>query len=347
MSPDDVRGLKADSATLDAGIASRKRAAPAKKPLPLALALAVYDRTKPIIDGSVKPEGLKLKINTGWIGDFCTRPVYEDYDAAEMSLSWYVAAHGRGEPCIALPVFPLRMAVLGYVFCRADAPYTHPSQLVGKRIASTGYRYTVNLWLRGMLKDHYGLAPEQVSWFTTVKDEGAGYRIPAGIDVTVVTDKTPGEMLIAGDVDAVIGPEAPDEFLKGDPRIRRLFADARAEQAAYFKKTGIYPITHTVVMKKSLAEEKPWVAESLFHAFRDAQRACTDYYYKNAKHVSFPSALFFMEEERRDYGPEPWVNGFAPTRHVIETFVRYAHEQGYIARRPAVEELFAPNTLGL
>ena len=214
MAPDDVAGLaQVDLRTRDEV---------------LDVAFAEYDRTRPILDGRVRPEGLKLNLRTGWIGEFCVKPVYEEFDVAEMSLSWFIAAKARNEPCVALPVFPLRMAVLGYMFTRKDSPIVHPSQLVGKTIATTGYRYTVNLWLRGILKDHYGLAPEQAKWVTT-EPETNNYILPKGIERTIRKDKTVGQMLIDGEVDAVIGPEAPDEFRKGDPRIRRLFPDARAE----------------------------------------------------------------------------------------------------------------------
>ena len=109
---------------------------------PVTLAVADYDRTRPLIDGRVKPDGIALTTNTSWIGDFCVRPVYEEYDTAEMSLSWYVMARTRGEPVVALPVFPLRMPVFAYVFVREDSPYTKPSDLVGKRVASILYRIT-------------------------------------------------------------------------------------------------------------------------------------------------------------------------------------------------------------
>ena len=333
MSPDDIAVVKSsvkDSAKL----------------LPLRLAIAEYDRTRPLIDGRVQPDGIALTTASPHIAEFCNRPVYEEFDVAEMSLSMYVAARGRGEPVIALPIFPLRMAVLAYVFCRADAPYRHPSELVGKRVASIGYRFTVNLWLRGIFKDHYGLAPEQVTWVTGEK-EGAGYVVPKGIDVRVVPGRTPGELLLAGEVDAVIGPEAPQEFHKGDPRIRRLFADARGECANFFRDTGIFPMTHTVVMSEASWRARPWVAEPLVNAFREAQRQCDAFYYANAKHVTFPDTVFFLEEQRRAWGANPWPHGVAANRHSVETFVRYAHDQGYIGRRLAIEELFAENTLHL
>jgi 4,5-dihydroxyphthalate decarboxylase len=263
-----------------------------------------------------------------------------------MSMSWYVAARARGEPCIALPIFPLRMAVLGYIYVRTDAPFTHPSELKGKRIGSPAYRYTVNLWLRGMLEEHYGLAAEDMSWVTT-ESEINSFSVPSNINVTIIPDKEVGQLLIDGEIDAIMSPEPPPEYSAGDPRTRRLFPDARAEQVAYFKKTGIYPITHTVVMHQEMAREKPWVAERLVTAFREAQRLTDDYYSAGPKCLSLPSAAFIVEDEKRDYGPEPWSNGVAGNRHTVETFVRYARDQGYVDRIIPIEEFFVESTLGI
>ncbi|MEK9643984.1 MAG: hypothetical protein VW547_00430 [Alphaproteobacteria bacterium] len=314
--------------------------------LTLKVAMADYDRIRPLIDRRVTAPGLDLDITTDDIREFCVGPVYETFDVAEMSMSWYVAARARGEPCVALPIFPLRMAVLGYMYCRTEDPYTHPRELKGKRMGSIAYRYTVNLWLRGMLAEHYDLAPEDVHWVTN-ETEINGFNIPDGIDVTVKEGTTPGELLLNGGIDAIMTPEVPAEYAAGHPGIRRLFPDARAEQVNYFRKTGIYPITHLVVMHEKTARDKPWIAERLVAAFRDAQRLVDDYYNVDPKRLSLPGAAFIVEEEKRDYGPEPWSQGVPKNRHTVETFVRYAHEQGYIDRIIPIGEFFAEGTLEL
>jgi 4,5-dihydroxyphthalate decarboxylase len=315
-----------------------------KSLFPISLAIADYDRTRAVIDGRVKPEGIALETECAWIGDFCHYPVYERYDVAEMSLSWYVAARLRGEPVVALPIFPLRMAVHGYVFCRSDAPYTSPKDMVGRRVASSGYRYTVNLWSRGIWQDVYGVRPQDMEW-VTCEHEGAGYEIPKDIRFRVAEGRKADELLFAGEADFVVGAMIPESFLAGDPRIRRLYPDVRGEMRAYFKQTGIFPITHTIVMKESLAKDEPWVAASMAKAFRESQRLC-DEFTLEPKRQSFPETVFILEEQRAAYG-NPWQQGLEPNRRVIETFVRYAHEQGYIPRRPSLEELFVANASSL
>ena len=176
------------------------------KRLALSVSFADYDRTRALMDGRVKATGVDLDIKPGWIGSFCTRPVYEEYDVAEMSMSWYVAARCRGEPVVALPLFPLRMPVHAYFFCRTESSYGHPAELIGKRVGVPGYRYTVNLWLRGILQDHYGVRPEQLRWISG-EVEGAGYKVPEHIDYTVQAGRTAEDMLLSGDVEAILVPE--------------------------------------------------------------------------------------------------------------------------------------------
>jgi 4,5-dihydroxyphthalate decarboxylase len=312
---------------------------------PISLAMADYDRTRPLIDGRVKPEGIALQTNTSWIGDFCVRPVYEEYDAAEMSLSWYMMARVRGEPVAALPAFPLRMPVLAYVFVRDDSPLKHPKDLAGKRIGTILYRLTVNLWLRGIFKDHYGLSPDEVNWVVTEGADGARFQAPADIKVTQRMGTTPEDLLRAGEVDAIFAPEIPDGFVEGTSGLRRLFADPQHEMRSYVQRTGILPITHTIVMKKSLAEQEPRITKSLYRAFCEAQDVCDEHLNANPKHTSLPDGVFFLEEQRKIYGTKPYVQGLEPNRKVLETFVRYANEQGYIPRRPTLEELFVTSVL--
>ena len=126
--------------------------------------------------------------------------------------------------------------------------------------------------------------------------------------------------------------------------MRRLLPDSCAESQAYFARTGIVPITHTVVMSEALYGKKPWIAQRMLTAFTEAQKAC-DTFHLNAKHVSFPDAEFFMEQQRKLYGRDPWKHGIAANRHNIETFTRYAFDQGYTVKHQPVEELFTPNLL--
>lgn len=310
-----------------------------RAPLTLTLAVGSYDRTRPLIGRDIRPQGIVLNIDPVYPGEFCKRPVYEEYDVAEMSLSWYVSARCRGEPVIALPIFPLRMPVHAYLFCKSDSSYTQPGDLVGKRLGATRYRWTVNLWIRGILQEHYGLLPEHFSWVTT-EEEGAGFVPRAGVEITCMPGHDPVQLLLDGKIDALLSPVVPEAFRTGNPMIRRLFQDCRAEIGNYFHQTGIFPITHTIVIGESLWKREPWIAGSLVEAFENAQRECEESYYAQPTPLSFPGAVLFMEEERATFGAHPWTHGVQPNRHVLETFVRYAYEQGYTSRSPTIDELF-------
>jgi len=312
---------------------------------PIDIAFADYDRTRPLIDGRVKAKGLELRATNKWVGDFCTRPVYEEFDAAEISLSWYVAARDRGEPCIAIPIFPLRDPILAFVYTRADSPITRPSDLVGKRIGLEGFRYTINLVLRGIFKDHYGLAPEQVTWISS-EAELNDYVPPANIKLELRKGKSAPQKLKDGEVDAIFAPRVPREFQNREPWIRRLFPDCQAEVQRLVKKLGYIPVSHTIVMKQALAAREPWVAISLYNAFVEAQKAADECCWIE-KMTSYVDSMFILEQQKAAYGDDPFRHGFAPNRKAMEDFIRYAHEQNYISRRLTPEELFVPETLGL
>ena len=246
--------------------------------LPLSIAFSDYDRTRPLIDGRVVPEGTAPTYTLDDIAQFCVRPVYEEFDVAEMSFSWYCAARDRGEPVIALPIFPLRMPVLAYMYCRSDAPFTSPADLRGKKIGVLAYRLTVMLWLRGIIEDHFGVKPEELSWVSTMANEGAGYVYPEGMDITVAPDGDLQQMLLDGTIDAVFAPTTLPGIANGDGRLRRLFPDTRAALADYYQRTNILPITHTVCVGEALLERAPWVARKLLRAFRKAQQIFDEAY---------------------------------------------------------------------
>ena len=308
--------------------------------LELTLMLADYHRTRPLLCGEVGAEGIKLNPRRAETGEACLRPVYEEFDIAEMSLSWYMMARCRKEPVIALPIFPLRMQIHPYIFCSASSGIRRPEDLKGKKIGMDEYRLTVGLWARGILQEHYGVRPEDCKWFTSAP-EGAGYRPPAGVKLTDAAGPTEA-LLLRGEIDALIPPNIPPSFRQRDPRIRRFFQEPRKTITEYFRRTKIFPITHTLVVRQALLDERPWLAASLLQAFTKAENLCRESY-DYAKRLAFPSAVLILEEEEEIFGNDPWAHGLTPeNRNVLEKFVQYAEEQGYIPYRPALSELFAP-----
>ena len=310
------------------------------KEVELTLMLADYHRTRPLLSGEVTVDGVKLKPQRAVPGEACMRPVYEEFDIAEMSLSWYMMARCRNEPVIALPIFPLRMQIHPYIFCGAASGIETPEDLKGKKIGMDEYRLTVGLWARGILREYHAVRPEECQWFTSAP-ERAGYQPPAGVNVTVVDEPTEA-LLLRGEIDALIPPNIVPSFRAKDPRIRRVFKDPRTTVNEYFSKTKIFPITHTLVVRQSLFDEHPWLVSSLLNAFTEAETLCRKSY-DYAKRSAFPSAVLILEEEEEIFGPNPWGHGLTQENQVVlEKFVQYANEQGYISNRPTLSELFAP-----
>jgi 4,5-dihydroxyphthalate decarboxylase len=165
------------------------------KPVELTLMLADYHRTRPLLSGEVTAKGIKLQPRRAETGEACMRPVYEEFDIAEMSLSWYMMARCRNESVIALPIFPLRMQIHPYIFCSTSSGIERPEDLKGKKIGMDEYRLTVGLWARGILQEYHGVRPEDCEWFTSAP-ERAGYQPPANVKITVV-DETHRRALIA------------------------------------------------------------------------------------------------------------------------------------------------------
>ncbi|MGH7834815.1 MAG: hypothetical protein ACREQK_14315 [Candidatus Binatia bacterium] len=307
--------------------------------LDLSLMVAQYDRTNAFFTGEVSVDGISLKVfPPPSQGAACYKPVYEMFDVVEMSLSWYVMARCRGEPLMALPIFPLRMFIQPYIFCGASSGIAAPEDLRGKRIGMEQYRFTVGLWARGILQEHHGVRPSEMAW-TTSAGEGAGYRPPRDV-ILRIQEKEVETLLLEGELDALIAANVPPSYRNSDPRIRRVFGDCGDAIRRYFGKTGIFPITHTLVVKESLLEKCPWITEKLIRAF-DRADALTRQKYQYPKRFSFPTAVLLLEREEQAFGRNPWRHGLQANRVILEKFLEYAQGQGYVSYRPNLVDLFA------
>jgi 4,5-dihydroxyphthalate decarboxylase len=305
--------------------------------LELTFSVSDYHRTRPMLTGAARFDGIKPNYHAAAPGEACLIPVYEQFDVAEMSLSWYAMARDRGEPVRALPIFPLRMFVHPYIYVRADSGIAAPRDLAGRRVGMDRYRLTVGMWMRGILQDDYGIAPEDMQWVAG-EPEGAGFAPPPGLKLTCA-NKDSEQLLLDGEVDALIAPNIPASFRAGDARIKRLFPRIRETVQDYFDKTRIFPITHTVVVRAELLKREPWIVKSLVDGFEAANAIC-DKEYNYAKRLSFPTAPLILEEEESRFGANPWQHGIDANKSNLETFMRYAAAQGYTSRPLSLGESF-------
>jgi len=318
--------------------------------LRLTLACGDYDRALALKTGAVRPDGVELEVlNLTPEETFYRMGRFREFDVSEFSLSTYTVLRGRGEPLIAIPVFPSFMFRHGAIFVRGDAGIREPGDLRGKRVGVPKYHMTAAVWVRGILEDEYGLAPKDCLWF----EGGEGTKVKE-VDVTlppeirrepVPGDRNLGDMVAAGELDAFIGARRPAAF--GTGRVRRLFPDFRRAERAYYEKTRIFPIMHTVVLREELAREHPWLPQSLYRAFVEAKlRAYRRLDESAALPYAVPWLMAEVEETRALMGDDPFPYGLARNRKTLETLAGYTFRQGLAPRRLTIEEMFAESTLG-
>ena len=321
--------------------------------LRLTLACWDYDRARALSEGSVAPEGIDLNVLELPVEETFFRMLRNrEFDAAEMSLSSYTVSLGREKPpFIAIPAFPSRLFRHNGIFISTRSGIREPKDLIGKRIGVPEYQLTAPVWQRGILQDEYGVDPASVEYFTggeedPGREEKVKLNLPAKIRVRAIgPTQTLSHMLAEGEIDAITAPRNPSTFTTRPDRVKRLFENYVEVERAYFRKTKIFPIMHTVVLRRELYEAHPWIAQSLMKAFVEAKRrAQENLYVVAAIKTMLPWQIAYVEETRREMGEDWWPYGFAENRHVLETFLRYHHEQGLSPKRLKPEDLFAPET---
>ncbi len=321
-------------------------------PLQLTLAVNHYDRHVPLLDGTVRPEGITLTVLE--VGQSVPGRHGEDrhermlqhgeFDFAEVSLSSFLMAIDRGRPFMAIPVFPRRLFSMSQMYCNLRAGIRSPHDLVGRRVGLNTYQTTLSVLAKGDLAHEYGVPWKQITW-VTAREETIPFDVPADVRI----EQSPagadfGQLLAKGELAALFVPHPPRVVLERVPRVGPLFPDARAEETRYFQKNGYYPIMHVVCARADVLEGDPWTARAIFEAFEQA-RAASLRYYEDPNWSRFAWGRQYVEEERRLLGMDPWRNGLAANRASLERFIQFAQEQGLLSRRLAVEALFAESTL--
>ena len=308
----------------------------------LTLACGDYEILRPLKDGIVRPDGIDLRVVTAM--DSPTRHWRflrnREFDMAEVSSSGYIAACDNGLPFRAIPVFPHRRFRHGFIYINTSKGITRPTDLVGRKVGVKFFLNRAALWLRGILEHDYGVPMKSIDWYCEL-DEDVDAAPPPGVRITQVPKgRTIADMLVAGELDAVLHPDLIKPVRDKDPRIGRLFPDYKAEEIAWFKKTDIFPIMHVVGFRQEIVEKYPWVPVNMFIAFEEAKRIGMRRM-ENPRIVPLAWYREAWEEQQDILGPDPWEYGLTKrNRHILETLVGYSHEQGLIKRRIPLEELF-------
>ena len=310
--------------------------------LELTLACGDYEIMRPLKEGLVQPDGISLRVLTAM--DSATRHWRflrrREFDVAEVSASSFLAARDRELPFRAIPVFPHRRFRHGFAFVNTGAGIRGPGDLAGRRVGAKSFMTTAIVWLRGILQHEHGLDPLSVEWVTELDDDVA-WTPPPGLRVTALPPgRSMTEMLLAGELDAVLSPDLIQPLLDRDPRVARLWVDHEAAEAGYFRRTGIFPIMHVVGLQAELVERHPWVPINLQAAFEQS-KALAMRRMRDPRLV--PLAWYREAWERQEalLGPDPWEYGLSPrNRHTLDTLARFSFEQGLTSRPMPLEELF-------
>ena len=316
--------------------------------LKLTMACGPYDRTQGLRDGTIRAEGIEINYVAMQPAEIFWRMLqYQEFEISEMSMSNYITCVDRGDaPFIAIPAFPSRVFRHGFIFVNADSGINEPKDLIGKRCGVPEYSQTAAVLGRAILQHEFGIMPNQLEWVQSRIDR---LRKPLPPDIRLTqapTGRELSDMLERGEIDALITGNNPESFRRSSPKVKRLFPQYREMERDYYKRTGIYPIMHTVVIRRDVYDRHPWVALSMYRALCAAKERC----YRLLMETGSPKATFawlqaMIEEEQALFGKDWYPYGVETNRKSIDALLQFNHEQGLTDRRLTVEELFAPSTL--
>ena len=321
--------------------------------LRLTLAIGEYDHVRDLCTGRVWAHGITvsaLHLPTEEIFHRFMR--YREWEVSEISFAKYIAMRSAGDDSlVAIPVFPSRVFRHSSIYVRRDGPVRVPADLAGCRMGLPEWAQTAAVYSRGLLADTYDIDLTGIEWLQAGVDqpgraEKVKLALPDGIRLQPRPDTSLDQLLLEGGVDAVLSAHPPASIEAGNPAVTRLFADPAAEERAYFKATGIYPIMHVVVLRRDVLDRFPWAAMNLFEAFdhakRRSQARLAEY---TASRVPLPWTPAAVADAQALFGADPFPYGLEPNRRTLEAFLAWTHAQGVAHRKLTPEELFAPQTL--
>jgi 4,5-dihydroxyphthalate decarboxylase len=319
----------------------------------LTIAINDYDHVRDLVEGRVSVEGVELNCLTLSVEEIFFRFArHREWDVSELSLAKYCALRAAGDETLtAVPVFPSRAFRHSAIFVRDDGPIDDPGALAGARIGVPEWTQTATVWARGLLEDRYGVDLTKVEWVRGGTNEpgrveGIALDLPERFHVTTESDRSLNELLLAGEIAALIAPHPPAEFQRRSGRVVRLFSDYRAVEEAYYRETGIFPIMHLIALRSDAYRANPWIAMNLLEAFGEAKRRSIERAIDaNTPRFPVPWAVANAQRAEETFGRDFWPYGLAPNRGTLDAFLQIAYGQAVCARRLTPEDLFAPEVL--
>lgn len=319
-----------------------------------------YDTTRALFDGSVTVEGEDTTMHTAaTLPEIFQRAMQgNEFDVSELGMTFYLRMLDAGDDSfIALPVFPNRVFRHSCIFVNAASGIDGPADLVGRTIGEFGmYGQDSGVWAKGILMDDYGFRPERNRWVIGGLDRAMPpfgfipHPRPADLDVSMVPEEaTLSQMLESGEIDALFTANVPQPVLDGSPHVKRLFPDFEPIERAYFRRTGIFPMMHTIVVKRDLLAAQPNLASRIHQAFLSAKDIAAERYRQGRRlyevHCMVPWMNALFDENRGTFDDDWFPYGVSANRPAIDAYLRYHHEQGLSTRRWTVEDVFAAELL--
>ncbi|MGD1057809.1 MAG: 4,5-dihydroxyphthalate decarboxylase [Solirubrobacteraceae bacterium] len=319
----------------------------------LTLAINDYDHVRDLVTGAVPVEGIDLTCLTLSVEEIFWRfSRHREWEVSEMSLAKYCSLRAGGDDSItAIPVFPSRSFRHSAIFIREDGPLDDPAALAGARIGVPEWTQTATVWARGLLQHQYGIDLTNVRWVRGGTNqpgrvEGIKLYLPERFDISNESDRSLNDLLLAGEIAALICPHPPDELERRSGRVVRLFSDYRTVEEGYFRETGIFPPMHVIALRSDAVERHPWIAMNLFEAFTEAKRrGVARAIDPNTPRYPVPWSFANAHRAEELMGEDLWPYGIEPNRTALRAFLGMAYEQGVCARLLEPEELFAPQVL--
>jgi 4,5-dihydroxyphthalate decarboxylase len=328
--------------------------------LQLSLIMGANDRSRPVLDGTVNPDGIDLTCTVAHPSEIFWRQLhFKEFDVSEMSLSSLLMAIAHGNrDWVGIPIFTSRRFFHTGIWIRTDRGIDTPEDLKGKRVGVPEYQQTAALWSRGVLKHEFGVDPMDIEWWMERTEErshggATGFTPPPGLKFNRIPgDDSIGNMLMDGRLDATLLYLTDNNLvdrsrvtLEGKSQFRLLFPDQVAEGQRYFKKTAIFPINHGMVVRREIYEQHPWVALNIYNAFRQAR----DRGWSRLRELaSTHFELGLLDgDARKALAVDPYPYGVKSNQKVLETVAAYSHEQGLTPRVIPLDEIFAPSTMDL
>jgi len=321
--------------------------------LELTIALNRYDRHIPIFEGSVGLPGVSLKpllvgeshkLKHG--GSRHARTLKDlEFDISEVSLASWVAAVAQNPdlPLVGIPTFPRRFFSQGQIYVGADSTATKPEDLIGRKVGLHSFQTTLSVLAKGDLKREYGIDWRKIHWVCFRPEI---INVDLGPDVKIEwlpPEKEIGEMMMSGEIAAFMSPEPRESMLRQTHRYRRLFPDSRGEELRFFKKRGFFPVMHIIAVKRELVQARPDLCLELLELFDEAKREAYRYY-DDSDYSLIVWSRNFYEDQRKDLGEDPWVNGLKANYQNLVEFLEDSHDQGLTSSLLRPEALFHEST---